>query len=375
MQRLGAVRRWLGVVAVAAVTISLPAVVSGRPASVAGESAPALLASARGSTGVAYEGYVESTGSLGLPAIGWLKDTATLLGRTSRLRVWWGDLTHYRVDLLSPAGERDTYREGGVIVQWDSDRRRVTTTTADDGPRTPVAADLTPPELARRLLAPAGRSELSTGPTGRVAGRPARRLDVRVADRRVLAGRISVWVDVATGLPLRVAVVPRGQHHEVLSSGFLQVRIGRPAAARLQFVPPPDADHQVSSLPTITDLAERLPRSWLPDRLGDLVRRDDLRGAEAYPGLHSSAVATYGNGYALVAVMPVDAYDARMLVDRYASPLHPVQHRYYGDEITLGTPLVSALLLSGSLRGFALVGTVSSGQLDRFARTVVEARP
>jgi hypothetical protein len=365
-------RRWLGVVAVAAVAVSIPGVVSGRPVSVARVSAASLLATVRGSGHVAYRGYAQTSGSLGLPSVGWLKDAANLLGRTSRLRIWWADPGHYRVDLLGPAGERDTYREGGVRLLWDSEHRRVTTTSADDGPHLPVPPDLTPPELARRLVAPASPAEISVGPPDRVAGRPTHRLDVRLADRRVLAGRISVWVDTASGLPLRVAVVPRGATRAVLTSGFLQVSLGPPVDATLRFVAPPDADHQIGGLPSITDLAERLPPGQLPGRLGDLVREDDMR---RYGEWGASAVATYGKGYVLVAVMPVGTVDARLLLDRYASPLHPVRHRPYGDEIALRTPLLSALLFSGPDGGYALAGTVSADELDRVAAMLTGAGP
>ena len=70
--------------------------------------------------------------------------------------------------------------------------------------------------------------------------------------------------------------------------------------------------------------------------------------------------------------MPMANDDARVLVDRFASPLHPLAHRPYGDEIAFGTPLLSALLVASTGpaagRGFALVGTVSTAELRGIAR-------
>jgi len=150
-------RRWAAVAAGAALLCALPVVASALPASVprltAGQLRGRILASAR----LSYAGYAESDATFGLPALPGLADVTSLLDGVTKMRVWQASPQRWRVDVLSDAGERDTYRLGSRSYIWDSGAELLTEVAGQPSLRLPRAADLTPPALALRLLDEAGR--------------------------------------------------------------------------------------------------------------------------------------------------------------------------------------------------------------------------
>lgn len=344
--RRSAALRWLAVAVLAAAIGAIPSVVARWPTGVAAESAATLLQRVRASENLAYAGYVEASGALPLPTVGILRETTQLLGDDSRLRVWWAAPTRWRVDQLTATGENDSYRFGDDTVLWDSSRRQVTDTTASDGPHLPTPVDVLPPQLGRRLLAAASARDLRAGTVGRIAGHPAQELVVTPHDPRTLAGRIGVWVDLATGLPLRVTVVARGTAVPALTTGFAELTLRAPEAKALDFRAPPDAVYAEDAGPDIAQLADRYPPYALPDQVAGLPRRGDVHGG----------VGSYGTGFALVVVVPLTPGHAQTLVQRYsgATPTHT----RLGDETVMTTPLLTGVLLAAPDRGYAVVGTV-----------------
>src|SRR5947207_9473680 len=145
----GQARRCWGVVAAAAVGLAaVPVAISAVPA-----HAPALdVARIRASAAQPYQGYAESVGTAGLPALPQLSDVSDLLDGDTRMRVWYSSADRWRVDVLDVAAERDTYQTPDAQMIWDYGRNQLTEIGGTPPVRLPRGADLTPPELARRLL-------------------------------------------------------------------------------------------------------------------------------------------------------------------------------------------------------------------------------
>jgi hypothetical protein len=69
---------------------------------------------------------------------------------------------------------------------------------------------------------------LSALPAKRIAGRSADGVRIEPVATDTTVGRIDLYVDSASGLPLSLLLYPRGSSHAALSSRFLDVRLGRP---------------------------------------------------------------------------------------------------------------------------------------------------
>jgi Negative regulator of sigma E activity len=86
-----------------------------------------------------------------------------------------------------------------------------------------------PPALALRLLSEAGRqARFSVIAPVRVAGRSAAGLRMTPADPESTVGRVDIWADPSSGLPLMVEVFGRGSGRPALESLFFQVSSWHP---------------------------------------------------------------------------------------------------------------------------------------------------
>src|SRR6266511_2917190 len=162
--------RWLVLLGAVALLAAVPAVVSALPVSAPSLSAAELLAKVRGSTATPYQGYAESRASLGLPDLPVVGRQTALLGAITRIRAWVASPTLWRVDELTAIGERELGRR--------------------------LAAAATPGEA--RLLAPR-----------RVAGVDALGLRITPRSTSTTVGRVDLWADPSSGLPVRVELTAR----------------------------------------------------------------------------------------------------------------------------------------------------------------------
>ena len=80
--------------------------------------ATALLHRIEGSRHTSFSGYVESGGTVGLPANDALSGLSSLLGATNHVRVWWRDPTTWRVATLRTTGETDLVHSGDRMLRW-----------------------------------------------------------------------------------------------------------------------------------------------------------------------------------------------------------------------------------------------------------------
>ncbi|GAC1324056.1 MAG: hypothetical protein NVSMB13_04870 [Mycobacteriales bacterium] len=370
--RRNATRRWLAVGLATLVLVGLPSVVSAVPlGSVDRSDAATVLARVRSSSAVPYQGYAESHGILELPDVPQFGDLISLLGGTTRMRAWWSDSTHWRVDDISLANEVDTYRDPLGTWTWDSGPRRAVRVPLEPRVRLPRAADLLPPELGRRLAGAAHPEEVSRTGDRRIAGRLATGVRITPGDPVTTIGRIELWADRATGLPLRAEVTPRGADQPVLRTSFLDLRLRSDAPAPT-FRPPLGSSASVVNAPDIASRLDELAPYLLPEVLAGLPRRVRIAGIAADAG-----TATYGDGYALMAVLPLPVdLTAQVLRRLEGTPATPTDiGRTTATALGIDTPLINALVVRAGRRGYLIAGTVAPTVLADAARVLVDAQP
>lgn len=359
------VRQWTAVAVGTAVLCATPALVGLRPAGTP-QTAPAdLLARIRASGSVGYSGLAESRGNLGLPSLPRLGALDDLLSGTIRTRVWYSGPDRYRVDRLSAVGEEDTVRDPQGSWSWSAERRTARRVPGKPALRLPEPFDLLPPELARRLAAPATPAELRSLPARRIAGRSAAGLRIVPVGATTL-GRVDVWADPRTGVALRVDITGRGTDVPTIRSRFLDVRLGAPKPAVAAFQPPSDAEVDVDDTPDIVATIDRFSPYRLPARLANLPRSQRVSGLQG-------GAATYGDGYALVAVLPLQDRLAFSTLNRLSEPPGQEVAVSGARAAALVSRLLSTVVVVGRYQSFLLAGTVPLGILVSAARELSAA--
>jgi MucB/RseB N-terminal domain len=360
----GAARRWLVVALGVAVLLALPALIGALPASDAGTSATELRGRALDSAGAAFTGYAQAAGGLTLPVGQQLTPVADLLSDRTTMRAWYRSAEDWRVDVVTATGETGVHRDAGGTWTWRYEDD--VASRAEDLPLAlPTAPDLLPSALGRRLLSEARDQELSRIGAERVAGRDALGLRVVPADPAASVSRVDVWVDAASGVPLRVQVYggQTGGGEPAVDTGFLDLDLTTPDAAVTAFTPPPGAhvrrDEQQQDL---LDTGRRGAAVALPATLAGLDRRW-LAGAPA-------AVGVYGRGVTLLAVSPLPGNAASALRTTLTGAPGSVVD---GLGVRIAAGPLGLMLVDGAGGGsWLLSGTVS---LDALAAAAAQLPP
>jgi len=351
--------RWWVVLAAVAVLMALPSLFARLPADAAAVAPTELATRIGGSAALPYSGSVETSGALLLPDIPGAEEAADLLGSTSRLRAWVAGPTSWRVDVLTRTGEQDTYRDSAGITEWDSERRRVTRRSDDAILRLPRAADLLPPELARRLLGAAAPDELHRLPATRVAGRAVPGLRVVPRLEASTVDHIDIWADPDTGVALQVTVVAKSTQRTALSSQFLDVSLAPVSADAVTYSPGPHIERRRGQ-DDFVQSALRFSTIALPPDLGGLERRPESAGS----------MATYGDGFGVVAVLALPAgLVERALPSTIATSARP----WGGTARVVQTPLVNAMGITVGPASYVIAGPVTVAELDRLAAVLAGA--
>jgi hypothetical protein len=355
----------------------LPTAVSMLPASESTRTPRQLVAQARASADIAFEGYAETTGSLGLPDLPRLGQVAALLGGTTHARVWWRSPKAWRVDRVTATGESDIYAWHATLHTWDFESRRVQTVVSATPVRLPRVDDLLPPQAARRILAGVTRDDrLVPLPARRVAGRSADGVRIFPAGTHSTVGRLDMYVDSATGLPLSLQLYPRGSSNAALSSRFLDVRLVRPGDGVLTPRVPLDVPNPTILVPDLASAVDIYAPFALPAALGTFTRSRNL--------LSVGGTATYGEGLARFIVLPLTPELGRSAfraaTDGGALPLQTPG----GSAVLVGTPLLNAVIARGHRekgppiddrgRSYLVAGTVDADTLTA-AVTALFANP
>lgn len=273
-----------------ALLVGLPTAVRAFPVPQPPTTAVALLARIAASRTVPYSGYAESSGGLALPVSGQFGSLSDLLGGRTELRVWWRSPVQWRVDQLGATGENGVHRLPTGSWQWDYEDNRATIVSGvgQSRVRLPVVGDLLPSELGRRLLGEALPSEVTRLAARRIAGRVASGVRLRPSSLQSSIGRVDVWADSATGIPLEVAVFGRGAGLPAMSTTFLDFSSVVPSAADIRFVPPLDARISESRRLNLVSAIDEVQGESPPAVLAGL-RRSDL-------SLGEGAIGVYGHG-------------------------------------------------------------------------------
>jgi MucB/RseB N-terminal domain len=347
--------RWLVIGGMVAVLVALPGLVGAVPARDRPVDAAELLARVLASDRVAYQGYAEARAGLGLPDVPRAGRVVALLGERTRMRAFVAGPSRWRVDELTPIGERDLYADGSSTLLWDSGERRVTVTQGEAVVRFARPADLLPPELGRRVAAAAGAGEAARLGARRVAGVQALGLRITPRSAGTTLARADLWADSASGLPVRVELTARGQAQPIVTSTFLDLRLGAPDPGHVRFDLPGDADVERDEAPDLARAIDRFSPFVLPDPLAGQPRRTRVAGA----------ASTYGQGFDLVAVLAFPARISprtRAFLDKVPTRTGP-----WGEASVIATPLLNGMIFERDGVAYALAGTVTQPLLDRVA--------
>lgn len=289
-----ATRRWCMVAAGVLLLVLVPFVARSWPVRQVDLSAADLLARVQASSSVGFSGYVESEGNLSLPVSDHFSDVSDLLGGRTTMRAWWRGADDWRVDKLTTAGETDLFRTTTGTTEWTYEGDRVVR-TPNAPVRLPMTSDLLPPTFARRALDGARPDEVSRLASRRVAGHDAAGLRLRPSDGQSSIDHVDIWVEPASGLPLRMAVYAKGAADPAVTTTFLEVSIKTPPASDTSFSPPPGADVRDADVIDVAAAANRYAPLRAPEKLAGLTRRPTGVGA----------VGVYGHGLTTLVAIPL----------------------------------------------------------------------
>lgn len=367
--RRAARRRWITLLSVVAILCAIPVAVRAWPAPVAEIELQALRERVRASTDQPYEGYAVSSGTMGLPELPRLGDVAALVTGTTNMRAWYAGPDRWRVDTLDTGSERGLYQAPDGQYAWDYAANQLTQVVGAQPARLPRAADLMPPDLARRLLDAADGDRVVAIGGRRVAGIAAAGLRITPSSPHTTVGHVDIWADPATGLPLQVELTGRGAVRPVVVTRFLDLRLVTPSGeVTTPPAPRPGVGFTVTGRPDIVGLLDRVDPRALPERLAGQARRPSVSGV--------SAVGVYGTGLAQYLVLPLprefgrDAYDgATKWGQRLTFPA--------GAAALISTSLVSVLVVrpNAGRRTYLVAGLVNGELLEQVGAELAGVQP
>ena len=350
--------RWLVVLCGVGALVALPAAIGAIPARHSDIAAGEMLSRIAHPHAAGYSGYAESSGGLAVPVTSQFGSVADLLGGTTQMRVWWRGEQEWRVDTIDLSGESDTQVGPSGTWTWDYESNNATWTDQNTSVdvRLPVAGDLLPTNLARRLLSQASPGEVSRLPSKRIAGRSAPGLRLRTLAPQSTIDRVDVWADQVTGLALRVDVYGKASG-KVLTSRFLDFSTRTPPLADADFSPPAGARIRTQSEPDLIAAIDRFALVAAPAQVGGFSRN------AAIPV--SGSIGVYGSGVTEFAVVP--------LPDRVAFSMHEQLKEVAGstpDGLAMTIGPLSLLLTTPDQNGLSwlLTGTVTLPALSAAAK-------
>ena len=366
--KIQVIRRWALVTAGVVLLCGLPVIASALPVSVPKLTASQLRTRILASADESYAGYAESNATFGLPPVAGLTGLTSLLNGVTKMRVWQATPARWRVDVLSDAGERDTYQVSGYRSYiWDSGAQLLTEVRGRQTYRLPRPADLVPPALALRMLSEAGRqARLSVIAPLRVAGQSAAGLRVTPADPASTVGRVDIWADPSSGLPLMVEVFGRGSARPALESLFFQVSPWRPEPRVLTPARAAGTGFTVTRASSLAGALRNVALVALPAELAGRIR------LPVQPGFET--IGAYGGGLTTFVVFAVRGSAGRKLVPDVVSAGGTPLIIAGGAAAEISAPLINAIVVRppGWLWTFLLAGTVSSQLLEQAATDLTE---
>jgi outer membrane lipoprotein-sorting protein len=211
----------------------------------------------------ALTGTVVETTNLGLPRLpqaGSPTSLTSLITGSHTLKVYWRDAKHFRLAIPQAMTETDLIRNGGTLWLWQSASNTASKfSLAGEGTpnaKAPVKAPLkdlpplTPQQAASEALQAVGQSTtVRVESPVTVAGEPAYQLVLVPKDSRSTIGSITIAIDAATSVPLRVQVFAKGSASPAFQVGYTQISYVAPAMANFSFTAPPGATYDDMTRP------------------------------------------------------------------------------------------------------------------------------
>jgi hypothetical protein len=200
----------------------------------------------------------------------------------------------------------------------------------------------------------------------RVAGRSAAGLRVTPTDPASTIGRVDVWADPSSGLPLLVAIFGRGPGRPALESQFFQVSSWHPDQRVLTPVRAAGTGFTVTRPGNLAGALSNLGLVALPAGLGGRVRQPVQPGFEE--------IGVYGGGLSTFVVLAVRGSDGRNLIQDAISAGGTPLGVASGPGVVISAPLVNAVIFrpAGFFVTFLMAGTVSAGLLEQAATDLAE---
>jgi hypothetical protein len=361
-------RRWVLVVAVVTVLAAVPIAINVWPARATSVDAATLRARVAASGRQPYHGYAQSSGLLGLPALPNLTQVTALLSGTTEMRTWYASKDSWRVDVLGPGTENDVYQTPGAQYIWDYGDNRLTQIIGDQPVRLPRAADLTPPELVRRVLSISAGDRVEPLGSRRVAGLTAAGLRLVPASPDTTVAHVDIWADPATGLPVQAELTAKGGIRPVFITRFLEIHLDAPDPSVLNPPAPRDGiGFTETQAPDILSAINRRRPVELPTSVAGLPRRDAVAGltaADAYgKGLSAFVLVALPGRFGASAYQQIATFGTKVTVPSGA------------DAAVIATGLVSVLVTRAPGRTYLVAGLVQPALLQRVAADLTEGTP
>ncbi|GAA2712341.1 hypothetical protein [Actinoplanes palleronii] len=353
-------RRWAVVLGLVLVLAAVPVVVNVWPVRAAGVD-PADLRSRIAASGIqAHQGYAQSAGLLGLPALPNLTQVTALVSGTTEMRTWYAAPDRWRVDVLGEGTEHGLYQTPEAQFTWDFGDNQLTRIEGAQPVRLPRAADLTPPALARQVLSAAAGDSLTPLDAKRVAGVEAAGMRLTPAGTDTTVAHVDIWADPEHGLPLQVEVTARGGARPVFVTRFLEIRFGAPDAGVLTPpAPRPGIGYSVAEAPDALSALNRGQPAPLPATLAGLPRRDAVAGV--------SAAGVYGAGLASFVVLALPGRSGGRAFRQITTYGLEVPVPDGNEAAVIETGLLNVLAVRNRNRTFLVAGLVGPDLLRRVA--------
>ena len=200
----------------------------------------------------------------------------------------------------------------------------------------------------------------------RVAGRAAAGLRMTPADPESTVGRVDIWADPSSGLPLMVEVFGRGSGRPALQSLFFQVSPWRPDSRVLTPARAPGTGFTVTRASSLAGALSHLGLVSLPAELAGRIR------LPVQPGFET--VGAYGGGLTTFAVLGVRGSAGRRLIPDAVKAGGAPLVIAGGAAAEISAPLLNAVLVRppGFFVTFLLAGTVSTQLLEQAATDLTE---
>lgn len=343
--------------------VATPYLVSARPVDAPDRATDQIVAAVMGSSDVAHTGLVESSGGVQVPEADTFSSVANLFGEANRVRVWWQDEHHWRLDRIRATGETDLFRGPCSKLSWEYESGRASRSLLAPV-RLPDTSDILPDTLARRVLQGAKTEELSPLPARRIAERTAVGVRLRPSGEQASIERADVWADAESGVPLRVDLYADSSR-PALSAHYERLDLEAPPEGALDFEAPPGVEIDFGELPDIAARSDRFAPYVAPETLAGLALRADR------PDLPSGAVGVYGRGPTVLLFLPLRSSATSQLREQLSTG-SGARSSSAGTAVDLGPVSVLLTPERPGGGGFLLAGTVTPQTLEDAAAELVD---